>query len=344
MKIILFSSYVPFVNGGYRNIVDWLKLILEGKGHQVEKIYLPQSDNPGLLFQQMMAIRYVNFDMADRVICFRPQSHLVRHKHKIIWFLHHIRVFYDLWNSPYRGFPDDPKHRNIRDALHVIDSEALNEAKKIFSNSYIIKKRLLNYNKVDSEVLYPPLYQSELFHCSAFNDEIICISRVEHHKRQHLLIEALKHTKSPVRLRLIGKSSCDDYPKFLLSLISEYKLENRVVFENIWMSNEDKVNYLSNCLALAYLPLDEDSYGYPSLEASYSSKPILTTTDSGGVLELVKDGFNGYISEPSPLHLAEIMDNLYYNRKKTALMGQNAKMRMEELNISWDHVVTRLLS
>src|SRR5262249_9066528 len=58
------------------------------------------------------------------------------------------------------------------------------------------------------------------------------------------------------------------------------------------------------CVVRSYAPLDEDSYGYPSLEGSHANKAILTTTDSGGVTELVTDSINGYICAPEPQVLA----------------------------------------
>jgi glycosyltransferase involved in cell wall biosynthesis len=343
MKIALCSSFVPFIYGGARNIVEWLQTMLEQEGHHVERVYLPEVDAPDLLFQQMAAYRWIDLSSADRIICFRPQAHLIPHPHKILWFIHHIRAFYDLWDSPYCGFPDDAKHRGIRDALHAADTAALHEAKHIFTNSQIVSNRLRAFNKVESEVLYPPVFQSERFHCREYNDEIVCICRLEHHKRQHLLILAMPHTRAPVRLRLCGSSSGPDYPKYLQQLISDLGLQERVILDNRWVSEDEKVERLADCLAAAYLPLDEDSYGYPSVEASHASKAILTTSDSGGVLELVEDSINGYVTEPSPKALAEAMDKLYLDHEVTRTMGKNACARLSELNISWSHVLKRLL-
>lgn len=344
MKIALCSTFVPFINGGARNIVEWLQAMLEEQGHQVERIYLPEVDAPDLLFQQMMAFRWLDLETADRIICFRPQAHLIPHPHKILWFIHHIRSFYDLWDSPYRGFPDDPKHQKIREALHRVDDGGLREAKAIFTNSRVVSDRLKSFNRIGSEVLYPPVFRPERFHCEGFNDEIVYICRVEHHKRQHLLIEAMYHTRTPVRLRLSGTCAGADYPRNLSQRILQLGLADRVHLDNRWISEEEKVDQLANCLAAAYLPLDEDSYGYPSVEASHASKPILTTSDSGGVLELVQDGINGYVTEPTPEALAEAMDRLFLDQAKTKAMGRNARDRLVELNISWTHVLQRLLA
>lgn len=343
MKIALCSSFVPFVYGGGRNIVEWLALKLADEGHEVERIYLPHDDSPNQLFAQMAAYRWVHLEAADRVICFRPPAHVIPHPHKVLWFIHHIRSFYDLWDSPYRGFPDDARHRAIRDALHEADTRALREARAVFTNSAVVSKRLRDFNRVDSEVLYPPLYNGERFHCRGFNNEVVYICRIEHHKRQHLLIEAMRHTRTPVRLRICGTSSGEHYVKELLAIVARYGLEDRVEIEHAWISEERKVDLLANCLAAAYLPFDEDSYGYPSLEASHSGKAILTTQDAGGVLELVEHGRNGLVCAPQPEALAQALDRLYEDRLATERMGVAAGERLDELGINWARVLSRLL-
>ncbi len=344
MRIALCSTFVPFIHGGARNIVDWLKLMLEAEGHSVEVIYLPEDDAPHILLQQIRAFQWIDLSAADRVICFRPQSHVIQHPHKILWFIHHIRAFYDLWDSPYRGYTDNEETRVIRDAIREIDTEALKEAKAVFTNSAVVADRVKAYNGINCEVLYPPIFQPERFHCRGYNDEVVYICRVEHHKRQHLLVEAMRHTRTPVKLRICGLSMGQAYVEQLSDTIARYKLKNRVVLDHRWISEEEKADLLADCLAAAYLPLDEDSYGYPSLEASHAAKPILTTTDSGGVLELVRDGYNGFVTEPDPKAIADALDRLYLNRAATQTMGKNAVKQLKTLNISWSHVLKRLLA
>lgn len=343
MKIALCSSFVPFVHGGARNIVEWLEEMLREAGHKVERIYLPEVDAPDLLFGQMAAFRYIDLSAADRVICFRPQSHLIRHPHKIVWFIHHLRSFYDLWDTDYRGFPDDAKHRGIRDALHVTDTQALLEAKRLFTNSQVVSDRLKRFNGLDSEPLFPPVFRPERFHNRSMNDEVICVCRMEHHKRQHLLIEAVKHCRSKVKIRLCGVSAGPGYPQILAQMIAEHQVSDRVHLDLRWISEEEKVELLADCLAAAYLPLDEDSYGYPSIESALASKPILTTSDAGGVLEFVHDGTHGLVAEPHAESVALALDRLFDDREATRAMGHNALLRVDEMRISWPHVMHRLL-
>lgn len=345
MRIALCSSFVPFVLGGARNIVEWLEINLQNLGHEVERIYLPSVEAPSVVLRQMAAYRWVDLaSAADCVICFRPPAHLIPHPRKIVWFIHHFRLYYDLWTSPYRHFPDDEQHRGLKRTIHAVDTAALLESRRVFANSRVVADRLRRFNGVSSEVLYPPVLNPERFTCSAFNDEIVYVSRLEQHKRQHLAIEAMRHTRTPVKLRLSGTSSNPAYSQRLRQEIQRFGLQDRVHMDDRWIDEGEKVKLLSECLAGAYFPEDEDSYGYPSLEASHSRKAVLTTTDSGGVLELVEDGNNGLVVPPDPQALASAMDKLFLDRAATRQMGARALDRVMELNITWPHAVDRLLS
>jgi len=92
------------------------------------------------------------------------------------------------------------------------------------------------------------------------------------------------------------------------------------------------------------VPEDEDSYGYPSLEAAHARKAVLTASDSGGVLELISDGHNGIVAPPDPRSLAQAMDRLYRDRALAARMGAANERRLAELRIDWPNVVDALTS
>lgn len=342
MKIAVCTTFSPFIRGGDRNIVSWLKYELEQRGHIVDTVILPQVDSPATIIQQIMALRWIDLSSADQIICLRPQAHLISHPHKIIWFLHHLRPFYDLWDSPYRGFPNDLRHQGIRDLIRKIDSKALREAKTIFTNSQAVSKRLKEFNQIESSVLYPPIFKPQRFFSSSYGNEIVCLSRINRLKRQHLLIEAVSHTKSPVRLKILGECADPQYTAYINNRISELGVDERVTFNNRWISEEEKIIELSNCLASAYIPYDEDSYGYQTIEAALSFKPTLTASDSGGTLEFVKDGDTGYVADPEAISLARSMDRLYRDVVTTQKLGRNANRRITELGLSWDEVIRNL--
>lgn len=345
MKIILASSFVPFVRGGDRFIVEWLERQLLLHGHEVERIYLPFVEQPQAMFEQMVAYRMIDLSQsADRLIAFRPPAYLLQHPNKVLWFIHHFRVYYDLWESPYRPLPDTPASHAFRRRLMDADTQAIGEAKRIFSNSRTVANRLKQFNGIEAVPLYPPIFEPDRFRCDRYGDEIVCISRIVPHKRQHLLVQAMQHVTSGARLRICGASMSPDYIREIQQFVSKHNLRSRVTIEDRWISETEKVDRLAEALAVAYVPLDEDSYGYPSLEASHARKPILTTTDSGGALELIQHGTNGLVTSPDPKAIAGAIDRLYMDRADTVRLGNNAAERLQTLGVSWNHVIDSLLS
>ena len=107
-------------------------------------------------------------------------------------------------------------------------------------------------------------------------------------------------------------------------------------------SEQEKFTYYAQCLAVFFAPKDED-YGYITLEAMLSSKPVITCTDSGGPLEFVEDQVTGYVCDPDPKAIARVIDGLYADKQKAKAMGQAGYNKYHAANISWDHVIETLL-
>jgi glycosyltransferase involved in cell wall biosynthesis len=325
-------------------MVEWLELKLRDANHDVERVYLPQVDEPHTLFAQSMAFRWVDLASADRLICFRPQSFYIPHPHKIVWMIHHVRTLYDLWDSPYRSFPDNEETRAIRDAVRQSDRTALTEARRIYTNSTTMSERLRAFNGLDSSVLYPPVLEPERYGFRAMNNEILYVGRVEHAKRVHLLVESMAYTTQPVQLRICGEATQPDYAESLRSLIHRFDLHDSVRFDDRWVPETEKQELMANCLAVAYLPLNEDSYGYTTIEAAHSEKPVVTTSDSGGLLEFVIDSVTGCVAAPNPQSIAAKFDALCSDPTLARVYGKGARRRIDELGISWNRVLDALLT
>ena len=121
----------------------------------------------------------------------------------------------------------------------------------------------------------------------------------------------------------------------------ELKLGDRVEWLGM-VSEEQKRDLYANCLGVIFPPVDED-YGYVTLEAMLSSKPVITCSDSGGPLEFVVDRQTGLVADPTPESLAQAMDALWADRRDAVAMGEAGRARYEDLKISWKNVVEKLL-
>jgi glycosyltransferase involved in cell wall biosynthesis len=154
----------------------------------------------------------------------------------------------------------------------------------------------------------------------------------------------MAQVKTAVKVRICGEVPGGVYSKRLLRLASKLGVGDRVSIENRWISEEEKRDIIGRSLAVAYLPLDEDSYGYPTLEAAHSQKPVITTTDAGGVLEFVTHERNGLVCDPDPKAIAEALDRLYSDRELVKALGGKAAETAEKLHINWDNVIDSLLA
>ena len=62
-------------------------------------------------------------------------------------------------------------------------------------------------------------------------------------------------------------------------------------------STSELADLYARCLAVYYAPVDED-FGMVPYEAFLSEKPVVTTTDAGGPLDVVTDRRTGLVVEP----------------------------------------------
>lgn len=344
MRIGLVSSAVPVVQGGGRFIVDWLHEKLLEHGHSVETVYIPCSDAFEQILPQMVTYRLMKLDdYFDRIITFRPPAHMAQHPRKVVWFIHHLRIFYDLWNTAYCPVPNNSWGQTLRATIIDADNTALGEAYRIFTNSHLVRKRLCQFNNFESEVLYPPILSPQIFKAGDYGDEIVSVCRMEHHKRQHLLIAALAHTKTPVRLHLAGVSMDRTYPIYLRKIARRLGIADRLTIEERWITENEKATLLEHALASAYAPLDEDSYGYPTIEAAHARRCTVTAANSGAVSEFVTDHQTGLVADPSPAGIAAAFDKLYSDRALASRLGDAANSRISDLGIDWNIVIAKLL-
>ncbi len=221
--------------------------------------------------------------------------------------------------------PDTETGRRYRDMIRCSDDQYLRECKKVFTNSRIVADRLKTFNRLDADgVLYPPLPHDAPFRPGEFGDYFFYPSRITSIKRQELAIEAMKYVRPGLRLVIAGQAQTDAELDRLIERVRQAGLADRVEFTG-WVSGERKAELMAGCLGVLYLAYLEDSYGYVTLEAFHSGKPVVTLTDSGGSLEVIEDGVNGLIAQPEAL--ARAMEGLWAARGRTCAMGRAATRR-----------------
>ncbi len=126
----------------------------------------------------------------------------------------------------------------------------------------------------------------------------LSVARLDAAKRIDMLLYALVH-EPRLRAVMVGRGPEGERLK---RLAAELRIADRVQFTG-FLPDQEVADLYRRCRAVYYAPVDED-YGFITIEALASGKPVLTTTDAGGVLEFIEDQVNGFVSPPSPEALA----------------------------------------
>lgn len=346
MKIAIAMVQVPFITGGAELHAKMLCEELKKRGHKADivtipfKWYPPEAIVDCMMMGRSMKLDEVNGEKIDLVIALKFPAIYVKHENKVIWLLHQHRQAYDLWNTPYGDMQNYPNGEMVRDMIYACDKKYISESRAIFTNAENTANRLRKYNQIEAEALYHPPLNCEKMYCEDYGDFVFYASRIDQMKRQRLLVEAAKYTKSPVKMIIAGSGSEQEL-KYIHKLIDENQLEKKVELVG-FISEEEKLRYYANCLAVYFGAYDED-YGYITLEGFFSHKPVIVHKDAGGPLEFVVDEKNGYVIDTDPIVLAEKIDELYNNRKKAQRMGEAGFQLLQQKNINWDYVIEKLL-
>ena len=348
MRIVVVTSEVPFIRGSAEILAENLCQALSAAGHAAELISIPfQQDPPNRIPDQMLACRLMDLSEAcgvriDRAIGLRFPAYLAPHPHKVIWLLHQHRAAYELWDNPLAGdLIHHPYGPVIREAIRQADRELMPEAKAVYTISKNVAGRLRRFCGIAGEPLYHPPPHASQFHKGSAGDYFFFPSPVTGLKRQLLVIEALAKCREKISVRFAGKSDNPRERAACLEAARRLNVEHLVEWLD-WISEEQKRELYANCLGVLFPPMDED-YGYVTLEAMLSSKPVITCADSGGPLEFVVDRQTGLVADSVPEPLARAMDAVWADRRCAAAMGEAGRARYADLKISWENVVEKLL-
>lgn len=336
----------PFVRGGAEELACHLSARLNATpGVRAEILRVPFSWEPfERLANEIFINRMLRLVNADRVIALKFPAYLIPHDPKTLWLLHQYRQAYDLRDRGESNIPDTLRGEKIRELVRRADAEAFSTCRRIFTNSRVTQERLKRYNAFDSEVLMPPLNNPELFVNRGDDGYIFAGGRINSGKRQHLLLEAMPFMNSAAKLIVAGPPDTPGDADRLREIVERFQLEDRVMLDFGFHPVAKIADYVSHARACAYLPVNEDSVGYVTMESAAASKPVITLSDSGGILQLVLDRETGYVVEPDAKAIAAAIDSVWSNPIHSAQMGKAALHLWESLNVTWPITVEKLLS
>lgn len=344
MKILIVNNMAPFVWGGAEELAFHLQKNIVLAGHQSEILRIPFQWEPATVIpSQMMMVRAFELINVDHVIALKFPAYYIRHPKKTLWLLHQYRQAYDLFDSGHTNIPAGALGKDLRTLIHNADNESFHECKNVFTNSQVTKDRLKKYNGFNSKILLPPLNDPEIFTGGQMGDYIFAGGRVNGMKRQYLLLEALSKSNPNVKLVIAGPPDTVSDGEMLVAMVKKFNLEDRVTLDLRFLPRETYAQYVNNAAAVAYIPVDEDSLGYVTMEAATAAKALITAADSGGILGLVKNKQTGWVAEPNAASLADAMNAVWSDLRRTRSYGEGAKELWHSFGVNWPNTVETLL-
>ena len=341
MRIAVCLPQVPFAHGGAEVLAESLVDELRRRDHTVDLVTVPFKWYPGAkvlsqaLLWRLLDLEEVDGKPVDLVIATKFPSYVVRHQNKIVWLVHQFRQAYDLHGTELTQFADDPVGREIRRSVERLDRTTLGEARGLFAISQNVADRLRESTDLTADVLRPPPPALD-YHCDEYGDFVLSVGRLDRAKRVDLLLEAAAAGDG---LQVVVAGDGPDRER-LEHIAGELGLDGRVQFAGR-VGGAELADLYARCLAVYYAPIDED-HGFVPYEAFLAEKPVVTTRDAGGPLEIVADGQNGRVCEPTASEVAAACTWFSENRGEARAFGLAGR----ELagRITWDAVVERLLA
>jgi glycosyltransferase involved in cell wall biosynthesis len=342
--IIVATSSPPFAEGGHLVMARELVRALEDCGHKATLLVTPQN-RFGRQGAAYAAAWCTDVSLAheerkvDQVISLRFPAYAVRHDRHVVWLNHRMREYYDLWDefsshlSPLNGI----KERMRRTLIHRVDRHLLTRrVKRLFVISATVQARLKRWGGYDSEVLYPPP-PKRAYRTDEYGNYVFGVSRLTPLKRFELVVRALAEPSAAgVRCVIAGEGS---EMATLKQLCRRVDVEDRVDFAGR-IDDAALLTHLARCRAVVFPTFNED-YGFVTVEAFSSAKAVITCKDSGGPAELVRDGVNGYVTEPTPEALAVALRAVTLDRNLAIRLGEAGAHDVSTM--TWPAAVDKLL-
>ena len=341
MRIAVCRPQVVFARGGTEVMTDRLVDELRVRGHEAELVTIPFKWYPGtrILTQaflwRLLDLEEVDGKPIDLVVGTKFPSYLVRHPEKRVWLVHQFRQAYELDGTELGQFDGSAEDRALRRKVQALDRVALGEATRLFSISRNVADRLRRTTGLEAEYLPPPP-QDLAYRNDSYGDFVLSVNRLDRAKRIDLLLEAAALDPS---LEVVIAGDGPDRQR-LEELARDRGLDGRARFAGR-VSEDELADLYGRCLAVYYAPVDED-YGMVPFEAFLSEKPVLTTTDAGGPLEIVSDRKTGLVVAPEAVEVARAAGWLRDNRDEAASYGRAGKAIAEE--VTWERAIERLLA
>ncbi len=309
MQILIVCSSSPLTA---REETYWANTIYQGLkelNFDVDMFMLPITQDPLFFPEQMMSYRLMDIqNSCDLLIAIGDPAFVFKHSNKKVLLFSLASSVHEWFDSEY-GVLTSPQYSVIRESIHIAEKMGLLEASSIYCASEALTNQISTEFNIKTKTVLLDVegftYQNKK---SLLEDDhwIICESTLEPSDRIDMLIQALAFSNEKWKLKLFIPSASEVYRLTLLKQINELEIENRIQILDRSISSDD----FRKCCGYVNLLYSAIRIPISCLAAAKSNTPMITTTDSGALLEKIHNNINGLIAKPNIKSLSNALDQI----------------------------------
>lgn len=322
--------------------------------------------NREFLTYAAMLERFEGLDASrfDLVLSTQPPSFAVSHPRHLSLFYHHQRVYYDLAEVYVAaGFTDPELHRHATAAVRAMDRPHLEAVTGFLTGSRVVADRLVRFQGIEALGTFdagveapaevPPLPATPA---------ALCISRQEFPKRTELFVAAM-HLLDGVAGHLVGDGGRLAWVRELDRRMAAGEVDPAALSPTelwcntgvappspaaevrspvtMWGRVDDRrlADLIAASTVVVAPALDED-FGLTAIEGMLAGRPVVVCRDGGGLTELVRDGVDGLVVDPTPSAVADAVRELCADPDRAREMG--AAGREAGLAFTWERATEQV--
>ena len=172
----------------------------------------------------------------------------------------------------------------LEDNWRKMDIQSAQRCTKMIAISNVVKERIKDVYKIDSDVIYPPVNVTEIEKRPLMNrkeDWFLYLGRVETYKGVELAIRACAQLNLPLKIAGDGQNA-----EAMKELVKKMKARGYIKFLG-FVSDEEKYKLLERAKAVIF-PVQDEDFGIVPVEANASGTPVVAYR-SGGVTETISE-------------------------------------------------------
>lgn len=283
----------------------------------------------------------------DLVLSTQPPSFAVTHPRHLALFYHHQRVYYDLAEIYVAaGFTHPDLHRHATAAVRAMDRPHLERVTGFLTGSRVVADRLVRIQGIEALGVFDagvqaPATVPEFPTAPA----ALCISRQEFPKRTELFVAAM-HLLDRVDGHLVGDGGRLAWIRYLDNEFARGSRDPAAISDTeswcntgvapsaapepdratspvrIWGRVDDRrLADLITASTCVVAPAFAEDFGLTAIEGMLAGRPVVVCRDGGGLTELVRDGIDGLIVDPTPEAIAAAIRELNDDPDRARAMG-----------------------